>query len=215
MARLRAVAAASILLAIIVSGCSEDQQAGSGSPTAGPSASAQPSGPTSSAPPTSSPSAATTSKPPSTPVAPSATGNVNQTVPTKAVSSRPPVKLDKPAKPTQTVVVTLPSIKAINAKGQGPGEVSGPALAVTVKVTNDGDSDVDLTSTVVNLTAANGDPGSMMTGAPAKPLPAKVKPGKSASGVYVFAVPKNQRNPITVEASINADVPVAVFRGKA
>ena len=42
-----------------------------------------------------------------------------------------------------------------------------------------------------------------------------MKPGKSASGVYVFAVPKNQRNPITVEASINADVPVAVFRGKA
>jgi hypothetical protein len=33
--------------------------------------------------------------------------------------------------------------------------------------------------------------------------------------VYVFAVPKSQRDPITVEVSISADTPTAVFHGKA
>lgn len=213
MSRLRAVAAASILLAIFLGGCSGDENDGSGPASVGSTPSSQSSGPIGGSPPA-TPSSATTSKPPSTPVTPRATGNVEQTVPSKPVSSKPPVSLDKAAKPTETVVVTLPSIKAIEAKGHGPGEVSGPALAVTVKVTNNGHDDVDLTSTVVNLTAANGDPGSMMTGSPANPLPGSVKPGKSASGVYVFAVPRGQRDPIIVEASINADLPVAVFRGR-
>jgi hypothetical protein len=206
-----AVAAAALLLAVLLGGCSDDNAAPSASTTPGQPTMAPQSG--GSAQPSQQPSPVATSRPPTTPVPATTSGNVNQTVPSKAVTSRPPVKLDKPAKPTGDVVVTLPSIKAINAKGQGPGEVSGPALAVTVRVQNNGDKPVDLSNTVVNLTAANGDPGAMMTGSPASPLPSEVKAGKTASGVYVFAVPKNQRDPITVEASINPDVPVVVFRG--
>lgn len=205
---LRASAAAAVLLTVVLAGCS-GSGSGSGSPSATETGSA-PSMPTSA-----QPKPATTSRPPTAPVTPSQSGNVDQTVPSKTVSSRPPVSLDKSAQPTTDVVVSLPSIKAIEAKGQGPGEVSGPAVAVTVKVANNKESALDLSQTVVNLTAANGDPGSMMTGSPAAPLPATLKPGKSATGVYVFAVPKTQRDPVKIEVSIDADTPVAVFRGNA
>ena len=208
MPTLRASAAAAVLLTVVLAGCS-----GSGSGSGSPSATETGSAPT--MPASAQPTPATTSRPPTTPVTPSQSGNVDQTVPSKTVSSRPPVSLDKSAQPTTDVVVSLPSIKAIEAKGQGPGEVSGPAVAVTVKVTNNKKSALDLSQTVVNLTAANGDPGSMMTGSPAAPLPATLPPGKSATGVYVFAVPKSQRDPVKIEVSIDADTPVAVFRGNA
>ena len=209
MATLRAaVAAPVLLLAVVLAGCSGGTSGGD-NPSTGQTNSAP------SMPASAQPTPATTSKPPTTPVPASQSGNVDQTVPSKTVASKPPVAIDKPAMPAAGVVVTLPSIKAITAKAQGPGEVSGPAVAVTVEVKNNTKSAVDLSQTVVNLTAANGDPGSMMTASPAKPLPTSVKPGGSATGVYVFAVPKSQRDPITVEVSISADTPTAVFHGKA
>lgn len=214
MATFRAAAAAAVLLGALA-GCS------SSPPTRSPSAP----GPATTAATPTTPSASSAVSPEPTrapsgqresaraPSSPSP-GDVNQTVPTRPISSRPPVALEESSKPLSGVLVTLPSIKAIQAKGRGPGEVSGPALAVTVRVRNDRSTAVDLGNAVVNLTAADGSPGSMMTGPPADPLPARVGSGKAATGVYVFAVPVDQRDPIVVEASIGADIPTAVFRGK-
>ena len=51
-----------------------------------------------------------------------------------------------------------------------------------------------------------------MTASPAKPLRGTLQPRRSASGVYVFTVPKNKRKPITVDVTIS-DAPVLVFTG--
>ena len=107
----------------------------------------------------------------------------------------------------------LTSIKEIDAKGQGPGEVSGPALSIEVEVANDSKEMVDLDATVVNLTGADGAPGSTMTGKPADPLSGTLKPKKSATGTYVFAIPDRNRNPVTVEVSVAPDEPSVLFKG--
>jgi len=84
---------------------------------------------------------------------------------------------------------------------------------VTVQIANAGRQSLDLRTTVVNLTASNGDPGAGMSGPPADPVSGRLPPGRRASGVYVFAVPPTQRDPVTIEVSVSPDMPTAVFRG--
>jgi hypothetical protein len=128
--------------------------------------------------------------------------------------SKKPVKLDKPAKTGTGLTAKVVSIKAATAKAQLPGEVAGPALVVTVDLTNTGSKSADLSAVVVTLLDSDEAPGSEMTTKPADPLTGKVGAGKTARGVYVFTVPKNKRSPITVTVSIS-DAPVLVFTGDA
>ena len=135
-------------------------------------------------------------------------------MPTKPVETQRAKPLDKTAEAGQGVSVRLESVRKIEAKAKLPGEVSGPALAVTVKVDNDSAKSLDLSSVVVNLTDASDAPGSVMSGAPAQRLPARVKAGGSASGVYVFTVPSKQQKTVTVTVSITPGKSVLKFEGR-
>ena len=152
--------------------------------------------------------------PATTPVPPPTPGDVESSVEAKPEESKKPVKLDKPSKTGTGLTAKLTTIKAIDAKAQLPGEIAGPALALTVEVTNTGAKAADLSAVVVTVLDSEEAPGGEMTSAPAKPLKGKLGAGKTASGVYVFTVDKNKRNPVTVTVSIS-DAPVLVFNGKA
>lgn len=152
--------------------------------------------------------------PATTPVPPPTPGGVDTTVESKPEVSKKPVKIDKPSTTGTGLTVELGRIRAIEAKAQIPGEVAGPALAVTVDVTNTGDKAADLSTVVVTLFDSDEAPGGEMTADPAKPLKGSLAAGKSTSGVYVFTVPKKKRSPITVTVSIR-DAPVLVFKGDA
>ena len=130
-------------------------------------------------------------------------------------TKRKPVKLTQTGESADKVEVALTSLKAIRSKAQGPGEVSGPALAVTVSVANGTGSAFDLANAVVTLTDAAGDPGAGMAGKPSSPLPESVAPGQKATGVYVFNVAKGRRDPVIVDVSVNPETPIVVFRGNA
>lgn len=165
--------------------------------------------------PTATPTAANTLPPPATtPVPPPTPGGVESTVAPKPDVSKKPVKLDKPSKTGTGLTAKLVNVKATTAKAQLPGEVEGPALVVTIDVTNTGSKSADLSAVVVTLLDSDEAPGSEMTNKPAAPLTGKVAAGKTARGVYVFTVPKNKRSPITVMVSIK-DAPVLVFTGDA
>ena len=80
------------------------------------------------------------------------------------------MKLDKPSSTGTGLTATLISVRAVEAKAQLPGEVTGPALAVTIEVRNTGSRTADLGSVVVTVFGSDTAPGAEMTAAPAEPL---------------------------------------------
>ena len=93
--------------------------------------------------------------------------------------------------------------------------MAGPALAITIDVSNTGDQAADLSTVVVTLLDSDEAPGNEMTAKPAKPLTRQGRaPARPVRGMYVFTVAKYKRNPITVNVSIS-DAPVLVFTGDA
>ncbi len=153
--------------------------------------------------------------PATTPVPPPSPGKVTSTVAPRRVERRAPTGLDGQGEPAKGIEVTLTSVKGVRAEARGPGEVSGPALAVTVQVANATDKPFDTANAVVTLTSSGGRPGLAMTGPPAQPLPSSVAAQSNAFGVYLFTVPVGRRDPITVEVAVSAAEPVVVFRGPA
>jgi len=127
-----------------------------------------------------------------------------------------PAPLDDTATPTQGVTAELAKIESVTGVAELPGEVGGPALRVTVKITNGTDDDFDLTGAVVVLyQGEQRAPAIELTRPGGRPLPSSVGAGKSVTGVYVFNVPTAQRNPVEVEVDLASKVPVVVFRGDA
>lgn len=141
-------------------------------------------------------------------------GDSTATVPSPRESTKSPVDLDKPAS-TGKVVVRVVGLKAVEAKAKIPGEVSGPALAVTVKVLNNSKRPLDTQHLLVTIYDSKQAPGGEMTGAPARPMTGELKPGASASGVYLFTVPVSRRSPVTVNVALPTESPVLVFKGNA
>jgi hypothetical protein len=142
-------------------------------------------------------------------------GDVSQLVtPTAIPTTAAPVALQAPAK-VNSVVVSLVTIKAITVGVSGPGEVAGPALAVTVNISNNSNAAVDVSSAVVTLLDAQGQEGTPTPASPAAPFTGSLQPGASANGVYVFNIAKTQRNPINVLVSYTAGAATAQFFGNA
>jgi hypothetical protein len=125
------------------------------------------------------------------------------------------VKLDKPSAARSGVVVQITEVKAIKAKAQLPGEVAGPAVALTVVVKNSSGKPVDLSAVVVNVLDSDQAPGTEMTAAPAQPLSGQLASGRSRTGVYVFTVGTSRRNPISVTVTLAGEAPVLLFTGDA
>ena len=160
-------------------------------------------------------SSAAVPAPATTPVPAPTPGDTRSSLPSKPTQKRKPVALQATGEAAEAVRVRMTRIDAIDAKASGPGEVAGPALALTVEIENGTNQQLDLGTAVVNLTASDGAPGSLMSASPAKPFPPSVAAAKKATGVYVFTVPKGKRNPVTVEVSVRAQDPLVVFRGRA
>jgi len=57
-------------------------------------------------------------------------------------------------------------------------------------------------------------PASTLSGPGLSPLAKPIPAGKSASGSYVFSVPQDERDPLTVEFSYTTDAPTVIFSGK-
>jgi hypothetical protein len=204
-------AAASLLLLVLGAACSADAGSPSGpAPTPTASASALPAtaAPGPSKTPTLPPPPATTPVPAATP------GDVNSTVPSKPEETKKPVKLDRPSTTGTGLTVNLTSIKPVNARAEQPGEVAGPALAITITVKNTGSKAAELNTLVVNVLNSDDAPGTQMSAKPSKPLAGSVAAGKTKTGVYVFTVPKDKRKPVTVTVDI-AGAPVLAFTGNA
>lgn len=140
--------------------------------------------------------------------------------PQPAVDELPPsqaaVPLDQPAAAGDGVTATVASVEAIDGVGQGRGNVSGPALRVTVTITNGTDEDLDLGGVAVDLThGTDAVPASPLDDPSQASFSGSLEPGETAEGVYVFSVPPDDRGTVTVSVGHRAGAPFMVFTGPA
>ncbi|MBC7279610.1 hypothetical protein, partial [Nocardioides sp.] len=112
------------------------------------------------------------------------------------------------------VTARLARIDSVEATASLPGEVGGPALAITVKVKNETGKKLSLALGVVN--AYHGPertPAVSVASDGEVPFPASVAAGESATGVYVFQIPEESR-PVRVELDLGNGADVVVFKGR-
>jgi hypothetical protein len=118
--------------------------------------------------------------------------------------------------PSKTVAVggtartVLLRSQYVTVKGQGPGELSGPGVALTLQVTNGSSRPLDLDAVTVTA-GVRGEEASSSDAAPAKPFSGRLQPGTKAQGVYVFVLPTGASRPVGVVVSLAPDLPVARF----
>lgn len=128
--------------------------------------------------------------------------------------SLPPVALDARGEVGNGVVATLPSIDEIEGEAQGPGNIAGPAIRVTVRIENGTAEPVSLDGVAVNMyTGAELTPASPLDDPSRREFAGTVPPGQSAEGVYVFSVPADARDSVTVEVGYVAGAPLLIFTG--
>lgn len=191
------------LLAFLLLRDGDDDGAGDGA--AAGTSSAAPS--TSRAPTTSTPTEAapTPEAPSEAPQAPSG----DQLPPSQA-----PVPLDQPAEGGTGIRAVLTSVEAIDGQGIGPGAINGPALRVTVRLTNGSSEPLSLDG--VQVTMALGEeraPASPLNDDSQAPFAGSLAPGASGDGRYVFTVPQDRRDLVTVTVGYRAGAPFLVFSG--
>lgn len=110
--------------------------------------------------------------------------------------------------------VALESVKTLQVTAETPGEVTGPAVRMSVVVDNDSDAPLDVSSAVVTLAADGDDYGISTTAGDPSPLEGIVPAGGSASGTYVFMLDPAEGREVTIHVTYAAGEPVAVFTGR-
>lgn len=146
------------------------------------------------------------------PVTPEPTG------PTSVVDELPPslepVALDQEAAVGNGITAEVESLEAIEGSGQGPGNIAGPALRVTVRIVNGTAEPVSLDGVAVDL--AHGTelvPASPLDDPSVAPFSGSLQPDESALGVYVFSVPAGDRDLVSLSVGYQAGAPFLVFTG--
>ena len=112
------------------------------------------------------------------------------------------------------VSVRVSDIQQVDGEAQGPGEVAGPALRVSIEVQNRTDNEISMELALANLYyGPDRAPASSLSGPGARSFPETIEPGKAAFARYVFGVPKQGHNPLAVEFSYTVEAPTMIFEG--
>lgn len=167
----------------------------------------------------SSSSAPASSDAPASTSAGSATGSTTPVPTGPADPNQPPpalpaVALDATAAAGDGVTAHLASIDAVTGEAGSPGQIAGPALRVTVRITNGTDADISLEGVAVNLYyGPDNTPASPAQHPSAAPFTGSLPAGDEAEAVYVFSVPEDSRDHVTVEVGYQPGAPLMIFSG--
>lgn len=128
----------------------------------------------------------------------------------------PPVEIDRPAVFEQRVVAEVTKIEAVQGEASGPGEIAGPALRVSITLKNETPRPVDLDTSVVALFFGSEEtPAAELSGPEASPFSGRLGAGETASGVYVFSVPVDERGDVRITVSYSPTDTTVAFEGSA
>ncbi|MFF1574404.1 hypothetical protein ACFVWR_16800 [Leifsonia sp. NPDC058292] len=122
------------------------------------------------------------------------------------------VKQDVDAKLSGGLTAKVVSVEADDAKAVRAGETAGDAVKVTISLTNGTGRDVSLSQLSVNAYyGGKATPAVSLTDG-AKPLVGALANGATASGVYLYTVPKAQQDSTVITMTDAAGSPVTVFK---
>lgn len=155
---------------------------------------------------------------PSPDSSPAPTSAVTDPAPSESSTPFPTttVAVDAPAAPAAAVEARVTTIEAITGEAVQAGEIGGPALRVTLTISNGSDEDLDLSSAVVNLYYGQAaTPATTLAQPGGSPFAGTLRPGRSTSGVYLFTVPLDSRSDVHIELDAQLGGPVVVFSGAA
>lgn len=128
----------------------------------------------------------------------------------------PPAPLDEPVSAPTGLSASLVSIEAVDGEAVGAGDVGGPAIRVTVRLTNDSATALDTSLTVVNgYSGADREPAGTLVKPGGKPFSGTIEPGESQEAVFLFTVPEDARGDVTITVDYAAGQPAFVFQGDA
>ena len=131
-------------------------------------------------------------------------------------SVAPPIGLDDPAEVIPGVTFSIAGLEPVEGEAEGRGQVAGPALRFRIDIDNATSEPVQLGTTVVNVFMGTAQrPAQELSGPGAEPFPSAVAPGGTASGVFVFGVPLEERDQVAISVDFAVGVPVVVFQGAA
>jgi hypothetical protein len=111
----------------------------------------------------------------------------------------PAVGVGQPSPLAPNLTATVTKVESMKLKAQGPGDIAGPGVLVTVEIRNDTTQAVNLDLIAVNAHYGNDIPASPNRGAPGPTLEGQVEPGQSKSGSYGFRVPDSVTGLITID----------------
>lgn len=135
-------------------------------------------------------------------------------VPVDEVTPLPSVPLTATADVGQGLTLRIARVERVEGVARGVGEIAGPALRLTLELTNASDDEVSVDSAVVDLLAGQArTPAATLTGPGARTFEGDVAPGTSETGVYVFGLAPEERERVRVSVSYQSGAPVAVFTG--
>ena len=111
-----------------------------------------------------------------------------------------------------TAIVTADT--RVDVTGNGPGETSGPAVALTITLHNGTAAAIDLDAVVVDLYADDGRPGEhYLYDSHADALTGTLPAGQDAVGAYVLGIPDATSGHINVTVSYDGARPAVAFQG--
>lgn len=148
-----------------------------------------------------------------TPIATTPLPSPSVTVPATTRTTLPAAPVDRPAEFGTGVTVDVAGTRAVTVTGRGPGQLSGPAVAVSLKLTNGTDRSIDVTNSVIAAFYGDDVPANESTSSPAKPWRGMVKPESSITGTYVFLIPVKQRTKVHLAISYDPTKPVVTLVG--
>ncbi|WP_416890357.1 hypothetical protein [Microbacterium sp.] len=122
--------------------------------------------------------------------------------------------IDDTASPEKDVAVRVASVHRFEATGALPGEVSGPALRVTVEIDNQSDADLD--TSLATLAVDFGDdrvPAPELDDPEAPANPGIVAPGDLGTIVRSFTIPDGETDRMRVSLEMSVGKPTVIFEG--
>lgn len=140
-------------------------------------------------------------------------GTIKEVIPQATAGPVTKVDMDKAAVLPGKVSITIAKVEAIETKATTPGEIAGPAVAMTVSIHNGSAKPISVDSVIVTLTDSKNGLGQPTTSAPYQPFAGELATGASVEGVYVFLVPTNNRTGLTLSVEYAAGQASAHFTG--
>lgn len=114
------------------------------------------------------------------------------------------------------ITVEVARVTPVQADGGGGiGDLAGPAIAVALRLTNDRSTTISLGEVVVTATYGTDDvpaPG-VFHDTRNDHFSGSLRAGRSATGTYVFSLPEDARDRVTILVSYAGGVPNVAFQG--